>query len=368
MPAITVMVKPVSGACNMRCAYCFYADEMANREQANYGRMDPATLETLVRRVYDYAEGQVNFGFQGGEPTLAGLDFYKQLLALQEKYNTRRVPTQNALQTNGYDISEPFARFLAERHFLVGVSMDGPAMLHDALRKDAQGRGTFARVQKTLKLFRRLGVEYNILCVVNGPVARDPEAVLRVLAPHEYIQFIPCLDSLEGERRPWSLDAGDYGRFLIAAFDAYEAAYRTGRPISVRIFDNYLQMLLGYPPEHCGMSGRCAGYFLVEADGSVYPCDFYALDAWRLGDIRQDSFFRLAKSEKARDFLAKSIPLDKACSACPWLSLCRGGCRREREPFLGDQPSLDRFCEGYKMFFEARYESLKSLAAEVGSR
>ncbi|MBQ9188601.1 MAG: radical SAM protein, partial [Clostridia bacterium] len=167
MPPLNMLIKPVSGSCNLRCAYCFYYDEMENREHGSYGRMTPETQELLVRRAFEYAEGSVTFSFQGGEPTLMGLQFYSRLLELQLRYNTRHIVVQNTIQTNGTLINGEWAAFLAENNFLVGLSLDGPREVQNKMRTDVKGKGTFDRVIQTVALFEQYGVEYNILMVVN---------------------------------------------------------------------------------------------------------------------------------------------------------------------------------------------------------
>lgn len=362
MPPITVMVKPVSGNCNMRCAYCFYADEAARREVASYGAMDEETLETLVRRVFAYADGGVTLAFQGGEPTLAGADFYRRLLTLEKRYNGRGLPVRHALQTNGYDMPDELLEVLREGRFLLGVSLDGCREIHDRRRLDRNGKPTYDRVCQTVDRLKKAGIEYNILCVVDRQVARQAEQCYRALEKHRYLQFIPCLDSLDGQTTADSLTAEDHGAFLIQIFDLYEATLRGGGFVSERTLDNWVRMLLGGAPEACGMRGTCSLSYLVESNGNVYPCDFYALDEWLLGNVRDSNLARLAKTDAAKRFLESSRHMDAACAACPWLGLCRGGCRRDREPFVDGKPGANRLCVGYRSFFEARYDRLAALA------
>lgn len=367
MPPITMLIKPASSLCNMRCRYCFYADVVENRQVKSYGIMDDQTLEILVRKALDYAEGICSFGFQGGEPTLAGLDFYQKLVTLQRKYNVKNVPIHNAIQTNGYAITPEFARFLADHRFLVGLSMDGPQELHDRLRVDAKGQGTYEHVRKTAKLFDRYGVEYNILCVVNEYVASEPFAVFDALKRYRYLQFIPCLDGFDGQKQPYSLCPETYGTFLMRTFDRYYEAWKDGNYVSVRDFDNYVQRVAGYTPEQCGHSGVCSCYFLVEGDGGVYPCDFYVLDEWKIGDVHKDSFFRMMKSETAKRFVDLSRPRNAECLKCRWYALCRGGCRRNREPFVNGLPGKNTFCVSYQMFFDHAYERMVEMAATLSA-
>ena len=278
MSALSIMVKPVSGACNMHCAYCFYSDVMSHRKTHVYPHMSEQTLEILVQRVFRYADNQVSFFFQGGEPTLAGLPFFEALIRFEQIYNVRNLPVFNAVQTNAYALSDEMISFFARENFLLGVSLDGDRFAHDHLRLDQSGLPTFDRVCTNLNRLTHAGVEFNILCVVNKYVAQRARDVFENLAPYRYLQFIACLDDFDGHKTNYSLTEQSYLHFLKTCFDLYFEAFQAGRPVSIRCFDNYLSILLGLPPESCAMFGECGQYLLIEADGSVYPCDFYVLD------------------------------------------------------------------------------------------
>lgn len=362
MPPMTVMVKPVSGNCNMRCSYCFYADEAAHRDVASYGAMTLETLEVLVRRIFAYADGGVTLAFQGGEPTLAGAAYFERLLELERKYNSRRLPVQHALQTNGLRLSPELIAVLRKGAFLVGVSLDGCEEIHDSRRMDQEGRPTYARVLQTLQTLQKEEIEYNILCVVDREIARQPERCFNALKEHRFLQFIPCLDGLDGQATENSLTAEDYGEFLIKTFDLYEQTLRAGSFVSVRTLDNWVSMLLGHAPEACGMRGECSLGYLVESNGNVYPCDFYALDEWKLGNVHDQNFLRLSRCDNAKRFVLSSRHIDDACKSCRFAWLCRGGCRREREPFVDGRPGPNRLCAGMRRFFDERFDRLEALA------
>ncbi len=365
MPPLSIMIKPVSSACNMSCRYCFYADVAAHREIMSYGTMSRETMRALIRRAFMYADGSVSFAFQGGEPTLAGVVFYRDFVQTVGRYNTRNLPVSYALQTNGYALTDEMCVFFAENRFLVGVSVDGTRDIHNAIRPDRERCGSYDQVMRGIDMLRSHGVEYNILCVVTAPIAAQSKACWENLKRHQYLQFIPCIDAFDGQRQAFSLSAEVYGQFLIDAFACYERAYYAGKPVSERRFDNYLSMLLGRRPEACGMNGVCGIYFLAEADGGIYPCDFYVLDDWRLGNINETSFQRMEKSERARAFWTLSCVLPAACRTCSWLRLCRGGCRRDREPFVDGTPQENRFCQSYRMFFQACLPRMKKLARKI---
>jgi uncharacterized protein len=357
MPPINMLIKPASSACNLHCKYCFYCDEAENRSEKNYGMMTGETLETIVRKAFEYGESYVGFAFQGGEPTLAGLDFFRKFLALQEKYNRKKVKVGNAIQTNGMLIDVEWAQFLAENRFLVGVSLDGPKDIHDWNRTDHRGMGSYSRVKKAIGLFRKHRVEYNILCVVTKPVARHIGKIYNYFVKQgfEYLQFIPCLDGLGAEpgQNPYSLTPPIYEDFLKRLFDLWYHDFKTnGRRVSIRMFDNILQMLMGYLPESCDMKGRCSANLVIEADGSVYPCDFYVLDQWKMGNIVDDGLARMLQGETAKAFVAVSEGIPGQCGGCEVYALCRGGCRRHYEPITAGKVEKNYFCTAYKGFYQ----------------
>lgn len=370
MPPIHLLIKPSSGACNLRCRYCFYHDVMENREQAFLGFMSPEIQEHLIQKALERADGQCTFAYQGGEPTLIGLDYFKRAAELEAKYNRKGVTIHHAIQTNGYALDEEWARFFVENRYLVGLSMDGTQQTHDRYRVDPAGEGTFRQVQRTARMFDRFGVEYNILTVVNGQTAKKIQSIYTFYKKngYRYLQFIPCLDPLGEEpgSREYSLTPKAYGEFLCLLFDLWYRDLMAGEEISIRQFDNYIQMLLGYPPESCGMSGVCSFQNVVEADGGVYPCDFYVLDEYCLGNLNRDSFEDLERRRKELQFVEESRAVDPDCGQCRWYPICRGGCKRYREPRT-EQGVLRKnfFCESYQMFFAHSISRMEEIARYV---
>ena len=355
MKQVSLLIKPVSGLCNMRCAYCFYADEAAHRTVKNAGMMTPETAGALIRNAFSCAEkrGTVSFAFQGGEPTLAGLDFFRGFVRMAEEQAPADVAVQWGIQTNGLQLNGEWAAFLADHRFLTGISIDGDAASHDAFRRDAQGNGTYQRVKRSLDLLLDHRVETNILCVVNSRTAKAPRSTYRSLKALNtgFLQFIPCLDPLELSRgsMKWSLTPEAYGQFLCGTFDEWFRDWQNGQYTSVRFFDDLVHLAMGMPPSTCASCGQCGGYLVVEADGSVYPCDFYALDEWRLGSVREP-FSDLMKSETMRSFVQRSARKPAACGACPCFALCRGGCPRDWTD--GDRGTENYFCRAYTGMFQ----------------
>ena len=371
MPPIQLLIKPSSGNCNLRCRYCFYHDEMSKRETANYGFMSTETLEVLVKQSLAFADTSCGFAFQGGEPTLVGLDFYRKLLEFQKKYNTKNLTIHNSIQTNGFGLGEDWADFLVQNHFLVGISLDGIIHTHDAYRVDAAGKGTFAEIMKTIELFEKKQVEYNILTVVNRRTAEKISRIYSFYGKHnwKYLQFIACLDPL-GEpqgMREYSLTPEAYGDFLVELFDLWYLDWRKGSQPSIRMFENYIGILMGYMPEACDQRGCCSVQWVVEADGSVYPCDFYVVDRYRMGSFGENSMEEMMEMGKTLRFVEESVENREECERCEYGYLCRGGCRRNRQIAENGQLGSNYFCPAYKRFFAAALPRMRQIAQFISS-
>lgn len=365
MPPISVMIKPASGLCNMRCRYCFYADEASNRETPSYGVMLPEVQEAVLRRILEFSRGDCTIAFQGGEPTMAGLDFFRRTVELEQKWNVNGCAIHNAIQTNGYVIDDEWASFFAENHFLVGLSLDGPEVIHNANRVDAGGNGTYSRVMEAIRILEKHHVDFNILTVVTTLTAKNVQKIYHffVSSGLKYQQYIPCLDPI-GEKRgchPYSLTPEKFERFLKGLFDCWYQDTLAGKQIYNRYFENLLLIMAGRQPEACDMQGACGRQYVVEADGSVYPCDFYVLDQWRLGNLVTDSFEKIEQKRTELRFMELGTLAHPDCLKCKWRVLCRGGCRRDREPFSENQPGKNYFCTAYYHFFEYAYPRLCTL-------
>ena len=367
MEALSLLIKPASSGCNMRCRYCFYADVANRRAVKNYGVMSLDTLEKTVQNALAEAEQFVAFGFQGGEPLLAGPAFFRAFTAFVEQYNTRGVECAFTVQTNGSLVDGEWADFFAQNNFLVGLSVDGCKNVHDANRLDGAGKPTYSRCMKAAEKLKAAGADFNILSVVTGEFARHPEQAYNFYKKNgfRFVQLIPCMDGLgEGEAQGFSPSAREYGRFLCRFFDLWYDDFIRGDYTSVRVFDNWVRMLMGQEPENCGMAGKCAPYPVVEADGSVYPCDFYVLDEHRLGNVNHASFAEMLGGETAARFAAPSFAVPEECRQCEYGILCRCGCRRDREP-LGALNTPNRYCEGYKIFFAHAMPRMADIARKM---
>lgn len=353
MPPLNVLIKPASSACNMRCKYCFYEDEAVNRSVAFAGMMNEETTENLIKKAALFAEGSCNFMFQGGEPTLAGLEFYRSFLETEKKYKKDGLVFNHAIQTNGFALDEEWIKFFKENNFFVGLSLDGSGDLHDLNRLSKSGNGTFSRVLRAAQLMKKEKVEFNVLSVVTSKAARSIEKTYNFFKKQGFdcLQFIDCLDPLDGAGR-FSPKNEEYAAFLSKLFSLWFDDLKKGRMCSIRLFDNWFSILFGGAPEACNMCGRCTVQFVIEGDGSVYPCDFYALDEYKLGNINENSFEDIIESEKAKQFVEASLTIPDECRKCRWYPLCRNGCRREREALSDNSYGKTRRCEAFKRFFE----------------
>lgn len=365
MPAISIMMKPASGLCNMNCDYCFYTDETSKREHASYGIMSLTTLESILKKTLAFAEGYCSILFQGGEPTLAGLDFFKSVVELENKWNINKVEIHNSIQTNGILIDDSWAEFFHDHNFLIGLSLDGTRNVHDSCRKTCNNSGSFHRIMETVSLFDKYKVEYNILTVVTKYTVPHTKEIYSFYKEKgfEWQQYIPCLNPLDEFDTPfdYSLYSEDYSLFLKDLFDCWYEEAKTGHLRYVRYFIGLMNLLCRRAPGVCEMNGICSRQFVIEADGSVFPCDFYMLDEWLLGNLTRDSIEDIEQKRKELQFIETSEKMDASCQNCKWIYLCRGGCRRDRIPLENGLIGKNRYCKSFQEFFEYAYPKLAEI-------
>ena len=361
---IGFLIKPASSACNMRCRYCFYCDVAAHREERRARVMGWDVADAIIERALAVApDAHVSFAFQGGEPTLAGLDFFRSFVARVEERRDRQQVSW-ALQTNGYLIDGEWAAFFREHGFLIGVSVDAYRDLHDSMRPDAHGAATYARVMGGVRLLRESGVDVNILSVLTSQMAAHPQRVFSFIKREgiTHIQFIPCLPGLDDEHDAFSLGPREFSSFYRRLFDLWWRELGAGSYVSIWLFENIMQMALGQLPSQCGMLGRCAPQFVVESDGSVYPCDFYALDEYRVGDIRNDDLEAMATCEAMHAFLREPRRACSQCADCPFEGMCHRNCKRLNIAYYDEG-----YC-GLREFLEYAYPGLQRVARMIARR
>jgi len=324
----------------------------------------------MIRKFLALRMPQSILCWQGGEPTLAGVDFFRTVVELEKQYGSPGQVVSNALQTNGQLIDDRWAEMLAEYRFLVGLSIDGPPEVNDAQRVDARGRGSLAGALRAAELFDSHGVEYNILTVIHSGNQDRAREIFQWQLDHRWrhLQYIPCVEADgRGKMMPWTVSPEGYGRFLCDLWQAYLDSGR--RDVGIRTFDSWLSQKVVGAGTLCTLSKRCGDYLLVKPDGGLFPCDFFFQDKWRLGNVIDDDpaeVFAKVRAEKFGDLKGR---LAGECAACRWVDLCNGGCPKERA-VCGDSAVGGRsyLCEGYKLFFERHEADLDRLAADIRLR
>ncbi len=371
------MVKPVSAACNLQCRYCYY---LGRPDGASPRRMSRETLEAVI---CEFAAAQpeareIHFAWQGGEPTLAGIDFFREALALQERYRPSQARIVNALQTNGTLIDDEWARFFAENDFLVGISIDGPASLHDRLRRDNDGRSTHARLMRGLEALQRAGTQFNSLTVVHNLNYRSGHLVYRYLRRIgvRHMQFIPLVERQDKQgslappppttpahapAAPWTVPCEGYGEFLCAVFDDWLA--NDAGTVFVQAIEEHVAALARKLPGLCTFASECSSALTVEANGDLYSCDHYAFPAYRLGNVRQEALGDMLQSARHRAFAQMKGRLAEACLRCPFFNACRGGCPKHRFVNIPGSTGGNYLCPSYRRFFSHTARALAPFAA-----
>ncbi|MDD7463114.1 MAG: anaerobic sulfatase maturase [Anaerococcus sp.] len=357
---LNIMIKPISSDCNIDCKYCFYKDEAINRTNKSYGPMSYDTLENLVKNAFSSVGNNISFLFQGGEPTLRGIDFFEQFHKFVNKYNTNDISVNFSIQTNGIILDDAWINLFRKYNYLVGISLDGTKDCHDYYRTDHYGKGTFSRVMKNIKLLMKEGISLNILTVVNDNTCDYAEEIYNFYKKNNFyfLQFIPVINPLsKNYSKNYRLDPLKYGMFLDRLFNIRYRDILNGNFRSIRYYENLLMIILGQHPESCDTLGHCSINPIVESDGKVYPCDFYCLDQEEIGNINHNSIIDIISSNKANIFLSQSYKIADTCKECKYVQLCKGGCKRYKNTNLENE-----LCSGFYYFFKNNYEKLIGLA------
>ncbi|MBO5230407.1 MAG: 4Fe-4S cluster-binding domain-containing protein [Clostridia bacterium] len=327
MRQMTALVKPASSLCNLKCGYCFYCDEASEREKNFSSVMDIATAENLIKKMFDFCgdNSALTFMFQGGEPLIAGLDFFKKFVETAEELKTEGSAINYSLQTNGTLISEEFCEFFKKHDFLIGVSLDGKKELHDKMRSQS-----FDKAMRGIELLKKYDVDFNILSVITAESDASELFDFYIKNGFRDVQPIYCLDPLGGEKAEYSLGAKQLARFKKRLFNLWFAEVSKGNHFYVRDFDNILSLITKGKAEQCGASGRCNAQLVVEADGTCYPCDFYCLDEYECLNINKADINDILNCEGLKKFFEHDEEKNSLCPACPVKAVCGGGCKRYR--------------------------------------
>lgn len=361
---IGVMWKTVSEACNLACDYCYYSG--CGGQPGKIDKIDPVVLEKFIKEYMSLSNGVASFAWQGGEPLLAGLEFFLQVVFLQAKYAPKNTIISNVLQTNATLINEDWAKFFKQYNFLIGVSLDGPKGINDARRVTGHGMGSYDRVMRGIDLLRKYKVEFNILTVVQENNVGRAKELMEFYQSEDFshVQFIPCMDFRAQEpSKPgrYLISPEQYGQFLCEAFDIW---YNDGNPTtSVRFFDNMLSVYLHQEAELCVHRQSCPKTLVLEQNGDAYPCDFYINDEYKLGNVGEDALSDLLTSPIYSDFLRLKPNLPDKCKSCKYLKLCHGGCPRNRQMDEAIHP--DYFCDSYLQIYDYAHERMERLAENI---
>ena len=368
MQPFTLLIKPSGSDCNIDCAYCFYKDRALEFGRGKQ-RMSDEVLEKLVKDYMQLGFGVVGFAWQGGEPTLMGVDFFRRAVELQKKYGSNGQEVSNTLQTNGVLLDDNWCRFLHENKFLLGISIDGPKEFHDKYRLDHSGSGTFDKVMRGIKNCQKHKVEFSALVLLNNKNVEHPERLFDFLIENEltYLQFIPCVetDPGTGNIADFSITPKQYGDFLCRLFDLW---YEYGpEKLNIREFDSLVTYYVMGKHTICTYSKQCAGFVVVEHSGDAFCCEFFVGPKWRLGNIFETPLEKLATDSKKRAFAREKQNLCNRCLLCSHLDICRGGCMKDRVRLDTEHNSRENyFCESYKRFFDYTIPRFMQIAAAIG--
>lgn len=367
MKHISVLIKPASSLCNLRCKYCFYADVSSLREVHSYGRMKKEVAEKMIKNIFSDLENgdELTLAFQGGEPTLAGLKYYENIVQLV-KQQEKKVYVHYAIQTNGMLINFAWCKFFKENNFLVGLSIDGLPLYHNQNRVDVRGKGTFQKVLHTKRLFDKFEIEYNVLCVLTNQLAKEATKVFHFLKNESirFVQFIPCMDDLDAKgNSSYSLTPKNFSIFYRELLQLWLNDLISGHYISIKLFDDVVNLLVNKQITACGILGNCQIQYVIEADGSVYPCDFYVLDEYRMGYIQEETLRELFEKESAVSFICAPRKLTDFCQNCELKRICQGGCKRMKDVMYVDKEN--NIC-GYKELLVELIPQIPLILNEMG--
>jgi len=362
----SLLIKPSGPDCNLNCDYCFYLEKEDLFSESKKHRMSEATLKHLYKKIASEAEEYLSITWQGGEPSLMGLPFYKKAAELQKKH-APNIMIDYGFQTNGILLNKFWCEFFLENNYLIGLSIDGLEHIHNKYRLNAGGKGTFDSVFENAKLLLEMGVKANAMSCINDYSVRFPDEIYNF---HKelglnFMQFIPILEPDKenpAKAAAYSVPAVEYGKFLCRIFDLWMNDFVDGMPTtSVRNFESVFFNYAGFESPECTHRTECGTYLVIEHNGNAYPCDFFVEDELLLGNIISDSITGMLNSEKQNRFGAVKMKRKPECTECKWLTKCYGGCIKDRVKNPADRHHL-YFCESYKIFYEYADERLTKLA------
>lgn len=369
MRPFSLLVKPASADCNLRCEYCFYLEKSALYPDVKRHRMSDEILEQMVRTYMATEQPCYSIGWQGGEPTLMGIDFFRKVTGLQQEHGRPGSSVANGLQTNTTLMDDEFAEHLGKYNFLCGCSLDGPPEIHNKYRSTAGGRSTHASVMRGIETLKRHNVEFNILVLVSRSNVRQAREVYRYLTGLDFLhhQYIPCVEfGADGRLEPFAITGEEWGNFLCELFDEWHR--EDTQRVSIRHFDSILVKLVDGQANVCCMGADCRQYLVVEYNGDIYPCDFFVEPDLKLGNVMDTSWQEALESETYRDFGVRKAAWNAACKTCQWLNVCSADCIKHRARGGRGPENLSWLCAGWKKFHAHTEERFGELAEMVRAR
>lgn len=352
-----IFAKPVGSHCNLQCSYCYYL----NKKELYPGKRqvlidDQLLRQYIIQHIEATTDDFIMFSWHGGEPTLAGIEFYRKVVAIQKQHLPKGKTLVNGIQTNGTLLNDEWCQFLSEEKFLVGISLDGTENLHNQYRTSKKGAGTFQMALNGLKLLQKYKITFEILCVVNAINVNYPLQVYRFFKElgAKYLTYLPLVEQQQGTpsgASPASVPSAEFGRFLITIFDEW-VEQDIGK-IQVQIFEEAIRTAFNQEHILCVFKENCGGVPVVEHNGDFYACDHYVIPRYKIGNIPGESLASLLDHPRQKEFgMAKSLTLPRYCRKCPVLNMCNGECPKNRIIETPDgEPGLNYLCEGYKAFF-----------------
>lgn len=365
-PLTSVLVKPSGPDCNLGCTYCFYLEKDKLFPETKVHRMTPEIQEEMIRQVMQQSGDAVSIGWQGGEPALMGLDFYKRAIELEKKFGHGQ-SVGNGFQTNGTLLDRDWAKFFKQYDWLIGLSLDGPQHIHDRHRLDKGLHPTWEKVEEVARMLIAEGVAVNAMCCITDYSSNYAEELYNYYKNLglTWMQFIPIVETDKDDpskAAPFSVTDEKYGQFLITLFDLWISDFKNGEPTtSVRHFESVFHSYVGLESPECTMMKECGPYVVIEHNWNVYSCDFFVEPRHRLGNIRQSKITDMLNSKKQDEFGKVKALLPRKCKFCPWYTKCFGGCTKDRIKDPNDQRQ-PRFCLAYQMFFEHADVKMRQLA------
>ena len=369
MQPFSLLIKPASADCNLRCEYCFYLEKCHLYPDSKRHRMSEDVLEQMVRTYMATEQPVYTFGWQGGEPTLMEIEFFRKVTDLQKKYGRSGAVVANGLQTNATLINDSLAAHFARFRFLLGCSLDGPPEIHDRYRVTAGGKPTHGRVLKGLETLNRNGVEYNILILVSKANIRKAREVYRYLVHNGfyYHQYIPCVEfDAEGKLLPFAIQDEEWGEFLCALFDEWYP--QDINRASIRHFDAVINKMVNETTDVCTLSRNCCQYFVIEHNGDIYPCDFFVQKNLKIGNIMEITWKEALTSPIYRSFGGLKSRWHKDCKLCDCLNVCNGDCLKHRIYDGNPSDNLSWLCNGWRQFIRHSRVQFQEITQAIKSR